>query len=251
VDLQEICRRLGGLFIVHHAFTPHKGLYGACVDRMAEMVDPGGVDAVELGLSADTGMADRIKELHSFSFLSNSDAHSTGRIAREYNRIRCRETSFREVALALRAREGRAVTGNFGLDPSLGKYHRTACLECGALAETPPPVEICPACGSRRVVLGVLDRLVQVADLAEPLHPAGRPPYVRQVPLEFIPGLGPKKRQALLRAFGTEMDVLHRVSREQLAGVVGDKLADLIVRAREGRLRMQTGGGGRYGHILE
>ncbi|MBX6395921.1 MAG: TIGR00375 family protein, partial [Alicyclobacillaceae bacterium] len=31
VDLQEICRRLGGLFIVHHAFTPHKGLYGACV----------------------------------------------------------------------------------------------------------------------------------------------------------------------------------------------------------------------------
>ncbi|MDI3257308.1 MAG: endonuclease Q family protein [Kyrpidia sp.] len=251
VELQEVCRRLGGLFIIHHAFTPHKGLYGCCAARMAEMVDPGGVDAVELGLSADTEMADRISELGPFSFVSNSDAHSVDRIAREYNRLRLREPSFRELSLALKARNGRAVTGNFGLDPSLGKYHRTACPRCGTVAAGAPPVTACPVCGNDRVVMGVLDRLAQVADLPRPHHPPGRPPYVHQVPLEFIPGLGPKRRAALLRAFGSEMGVLHRAPREALTEVVGEALADLVVRAREGRLAVRTGGGGRYGRVVQ
>lgn len=250
VELQEVCRRLGGLFIVHHAFTPHRGLYGACVGRMADMVDPEGVDAVELGLSADTDMADRISELRDFSFVSNSDAHSTGRIAREYNRLRCREASFRELALALRRREGRAVTGNYGLDPLLGKYHRTACLKCGAVAGDPPPVERCPACGAGDVVFGVLDRLEQVADLPEPVHPTFRPPYIHHIPLEFIPGLGPKRRAALLNAFGTEMNILHRVPVDELVRVVGERLAGVLQEARAGRLRVRTGGGGRYGRVV-
>ncbi|ATY85164.1 TIGR00375 family protein [Kyrpidia spormannii] len=250
IDLQEECRRLGGLFIIHHAFTPHKGLYGNCVTHMADMVDPDEVDAVELGLSADTDMADRISELQSFAFVSDSDAHSTGRIAREYNRFRLREPSFEEIRLALHSRDGRAVTGNYGLDPSLGKYHRTACPRCGTVASDPPPVTTCPVCGNSQTVMGVLDRLTQVADLDEPRHPPGRPPYVRQVPLSFIPGLGPKRRSALLKAFGSEMGVLHRASREALAEVVGEGLADLVIRAREGRLTLRTGGGGRYGGVV-
>ena len=48
---------------------------------LTEVFIPEYIDAIELGLSSDTNMADGIAELHSYSFLSNSDAHSLGKIA--------------------------------------------------------------------------------------------------------------------------------------------------------------------------
>jgi uncharacterized protein (TIGR00375 family) len=242
---REVHQR-GGVFVVHHAFTPHKGLYGNCVRRLSDMLDPSAVDAVELGLSADTDMADCVGELSSYTFLSNSDAHSLDKIAREYNALALHRPTFAEVKMALRRQHQRRVTANYGLDPRLGKYHRTYCKDCGLFwAEKATQC----VCGSTRHVMGVYDRLVEIRDWDEPRHPPHRPPYVHQVPLEFVPGLGPKLRDRLLRAFPSEMYVLHKATREELANVVGERLAERIDNARRGRLRFHSGGGGVYGKL--
>lgn len=245
-ELAEQTHQRGGLFIVHHAFTPHKGLYGNCVEHLVEMVDPAAVDAVELGLSADTNMADCVSELADLTFLSNSDAHSLPKIAREYNCIRLAELSFREVALALHRTAGRAIVGNFGLMPALGKYHRSLCLDCGRTWGVGAPT--C-ACGSTKRVMGVFDRLLEIRDRDAPIHPPHRPPYIHQVPLEFVPGVGKKTLARLIQTFGSEMAVLHRADRTELASVVGQSLAERIAAARLGRLHVIEGGGGVYGSI--
>ncbi len=242
--LQAEVKARDGIFTVHHAFTPHKGLYGNCVRHMGEMLDPALVDAVELGLSADTDMADCLRELRDFTFLSNSDAHSLGKIAREYNAVSVVHVSFAQVADALHRRHGCSVAANYGLHVELGKYHRTRCLDCDSLWEM--GASQC-ACGSTKKVAGVYDRLCEIRDTGEPLHPPHRPPYVHQIPLEFIPGLGAKAYARLLAAFGTEMAVLHKATEEELAEVVGLDLARKIAQARRGDVRFLAGGGGRFG----
>lgn len=244
--LQSQVRERDGLFIVHHAFTPHKGLYGNCVSALDAMVDPRAVDALELGLSADSVMADCLPELSEHTFISNSDAHSLPKIAREYNQLSLRERTFSEVRLAFHRLQGRHVAANYGLHPALGKYHRTSCMDCGEIWVA--GATVC-GCGCKRKVMGVLDRLCDIREVDTPVHPAHRPPYIHQVPLEFVPGLGPKARSRLLAAFGTEMKVLHSAHVEDLTGVVGESLANCIELARTGQADIVAGGAGVYGKI--
>jgi len=248
--LQEEALARGGMLVPAHIFTPHKSVYGACTDRMAELLDLDQVAAVELGLSADSEMAGYLSELERFTFVTNSDAHSLGKIGREYNRMRLAAPTFAELRKALLRQDGRAVTANYGLNPKLGKYHRTYCAGCEEIVdESSVVVTRCAYCGSTRIVRGVMDRIMSIADLAEPVIPPYRPPYHYQVPLEFIPGVGPKKITQLLERFGTEMNVLHRASIEELAGIVGEAEAKLIAAARDGSLNVGTGGGGTYGKV--
>src|SRR5690606_25180055 len=73
-EVQKKVKALGGLFIPAHIFTPFKSLYGKGVERsLTEVLDPDMIDAVELGLSADTKMADKVAELHRYTYLTNSD----------------------------------------------------------------------------------------------------------------------------------------------------------------------------------
>ncbi|MBY0010337.1 endonuclease Q family protein [Paenibacillus typhae] len=249
-ELQEEIYGRGGVLIPAHIFTPHKGLYGCSAERMAELFDLEQIAAVELGLSADSEMAGYISELDRYSFLTNSDAHSLGKIGREYNVLELAAPSFNEFRLALARQEGRRVSANFGLNPRLGKYHRSYCSGCGSIIdEAAATSERCPYCGSTKLVQGVFDRILHIADREQPLVPAHRPPYHYQVPLEFIPGLGKARMNALLAAFGTEMNILHRAGEAELAAVAGPELAARIVLARSGRLALTSGGGGTYGKV--
>ncbi|MEW9699084.1 endonuclease Q family protein [Paenibacillus sp. SI8] len=248
--LQDEVLGRGGILIPAHIFTPHKSVYGSSSTRMDHLLDLDGIFAVELGLSADSEMAGLISELDPFTFVTNSDAHSLGKIGREYNRIELAAPNFAELVKALRRQEGRGVTANYGLNPRLGKYHRTYCGACESiLDESESTVERCLYCGSKKIVRGVMDRILALADREEPYLPPYRPPYHFQVPLEFIPGLGPKKLNQLLFRFGTEMNVLHKAAYEDLAREVGEDIAAYIVQAREGLLDLEVGGGGRYGKV--
>ncbi|UOF89902.1 endonuclease Q family protein [Fodinisporobacter ferrooxydans] len=250
-ELQQMAQELGGWFIVNHAFTPHKGMYGNCVTAMAEMVDPALVTAIELGLSADTQMADRIQELHELPFVSNSDAHSTAKIAREYNVVELQEPTFDDLTKALQNQEGRKIIANYGLHPLLGKYHRTSCYACGFIpSEFRSAAIACDKCGSANMIQGVADRLEMIADLSQSRSPEFRPPYFYQIPLEYIPKVGKKTLEKLLDAFGTEMSVIHQASFEELAAVIGTQVAQRIVDARMGQVDIQTGGAGVYGKVL-
>lgn len=247
-ELQEKVKSLGGIFIPAHVFTPFKSLYGKGVKQsLAEVFDPDLIDGIELGLSADTLMADQLSELHKYSFVTNSDAHSLAKIAREYQKIKMAEPSFRELGFALKQEGGRRIQANYGLDPQLGKYHRTVCAQC--FSPVSHLEEACGHCGSWKKVKGVADRIAELK--SEAGFKGNRPPYIHQVPLEFIPGLGPKMLEKLLNHFGTEMAILHSVPLESLKKVIPQKIAAIIDKARTGQLEFHAGGGGKYGKIQD
>ena len=251
-ELIDIVEKYNGILIPAHIFTPFKSYYGNCTDRLEnifkEKYDK--IFAVELGLSSDTFLADEISELENKTFVTNSDAHSLPKIAREYNKMQVEDISFKEVVKALKNEDGRKINANYGLDPKLGKYHRTYCDNCNQTIETKEPVEVCPYCGSNKVTFGVFDRIELIKDKKETKSPANRPPYIYQVPLGFIPGVGGKTIEKLLDNFETEMNILHRLSKDDIEAVVGEKVANSIEKARTGNAKVQSGGGGNYGKIL-
>ncbi|MED1664159.1 endonuclease Q family protein [Brevibacillus laterosporus] len=248
-ELQHFVYQHEGLMIPAHIFTPHKGLYGSCTDHLSEVADPRLIYAVELGLSANTDMADRLQELHEKTFVTNSDAHSLQKIGREYQVLLLKEPSYQEWVMAMRREQHRRVSCNYGLSPQLGKYHQTACQGCGSM-ERENEMGRCPACGYKRMVRGVSQRIDQLADVPIGVHPSHRPSYVEQIPLEFLPGVGPKIRQKMYEQIGTEMDVLHRVDEEILCQVVGEKITSMIAKARRGELLIQAGRAGIYGKVI-
>jgi len=244
-ELQKLVKEMGGLFIPAHVFTPFKSLYGKGVKTsLREVFDPDSIDGIELGLSSDTEMADGISELHRYTFVTNSDAHSLGKIAREYQAIALKEGNFQELALALKRENGREFIANYGLDPLLGKYHETTCAKCGVtIFDGNAP---CPECSSHSFTRGVSDRILELSDAKD--RPK-RPPYIHQVPLEFLPGIGPKTFQKLLERFRTEMNIIHNSTFDELVEIIPEKTAKLILKARNGELEVKAGGGGVYGKI--
>ena len=247
-ELIDIVEKYDGILIPAHIFTPFKSYYGNCTDRLEnifkEKYDK--IFAVELGLSSDTFLADEISELENKTFVTNSDAHSLPKIAREYNKMQVEDISFKEVVKALKNEDGRKIIANYGLDPKLGKYHRTYCDNCNQTIETKEPVEVCPYCGSNKVTFGVFDRIELIKDKKETKSPENRPPYIYQVPLGFIPGVGGKTIEKLLDTFETEMNILHKLSKDDIESVVGEKVANSIEKARTGNAKVQSGGGGNY-----
>ena len=250
-DLIDIVERHNGILIPAHAFTPHKSFYGNCTDRLGKIFKEkfDKIFAIELGLSSDTFLADKISELETRTFVTNSDAHSLPKIAREYNKILVDGISFKELLKALKNEDGRKIVANYGLDPKLGKYHRTYCEVCEKNIEGKPPVTHCDTCDSRNITMGVLDRIEMIKDKPETKSPENRPPYIYQIPLTFIPGLGNKTIEKLLDHFETEMNILHKLSKDDIEAVVGEKVANSIVNAREGNVHIHAGGGGVYGKI--
>ena len=250
-ELIDIVEKYNGILIPAHCFTPFKSYYGNCVDRMKDIFKEkfDKIFSIELGLSADTYLADMITELEDKTFVTNSDAHSLPKIAREYNKMLVNDISFKEVVKALKGEDGRKVLCNYGLDPKLGKYHRTFCDSCNQVIETKEPVAVCPFCGSDKVTFGVFDRIELIKDKEKSKSPVNRPPYVYQVPLTFIPGVGNKTIDRLLDSFGTEMTILHKLSKDDIEAVAGEKVANEIIASREGKMKIHAGGGGVYGKV--
>ncbi len=250
-QLVDIVEKYNGILVPAHAFTPHKSFYGNCTDRLEKIFKEkyNKIPAIELGLSSDTFLADTISELEHKTFLTNSDAHSLPKIAREYNKILVGDISFKEIVMALKKENGRKIIANYGLDPKLGKYHRTYCEVCEKNIVGDAPVTKCDTCDSRNITMGVFDRIEQIKDKPTTLSPEDRPPYYYQIPLTFIPGLGNKTIDKLLNNFETEMNILHKLSFDDIEAVVGEKIARNIINARNGNVNIQAGGGGIYGHI--
>lgn len=244
-ELQQYVKEHDGIFIPAHVFTPFKSLYGKGVkETLREVLDSDKIDAIELGLSADTDMADLIGELEPYTYVTNSDAHSLGKLAREYQRMALKALNFEELRLALHNQQGRKVLTNYGMSPAMGKYHQTVCAKCLLPAEV--SAAQCEECGSKKIVKGVKDR---VEELKSSSQKKERPPYIYQVPLSSLPGVGMRTYEKLIDAFGTEMAVIHEVSQEELTTVIPEQVAERITAMRKGTLTIQAGGGGRYGRI--
>nr|MDO8118610.1 hypothetical protein [Candidatus Sigynarchaeota archaeon] len=134
-ELVDICSDYGCLIGPAHAFTPFKSVFRqGKFDSLAYAYgsQAKNVHFIELGLSANTDYADRIKELHRVTFMSNSDAHSPSPVSlgREFNTFLADSPSFEEIDLAIRREGGRTFTRNVGFDPRLGKYNVLFCNAC-------------------------------------------------------------------------------------------------------------------------
>lgn len=246
-DWLELVISCSGVAVAAHAFTPHKGVYGNCVVQLKEMFStPEKFTALELGLSADTQMAKLIPDTYSYSYISSSDAHSLPKIGREFTVYELPEINFTAWRNALKGKEGK-ILATHGMEPRLGKYHRSYCPTCKRTADETEPVLECTQCGGD-VILGVWDRILSIADTAE--KPPDRPPYIKHIPLEMVPEIGPGKRQQLYR-IGTEIEILYEKSFDELTGVVGKSSALQIIKAREGKLGLVPGGGGNYGKVTK
>ena len=267
-ETSDLTSELGGTFWPAHAFTPHKGYYGSCAASYADVFESGShFAAIELGLSADTAMAGMLPETGLSLFVTASDCHGPETLAREFMVV-SGPVSFDVIRVAARGEGGAQwpVMANYGLDPRLGKYHRTACPRCGWIASGAPLVNPpCPACGHARLITGVKDRIAalaleqtapeqtsdsQGACCAFGVGQEERPPYVYQVPLDFLPGVGKRTRAELRREFGDESFVLHRATYAEIEKVAGERAAACIVAARTGDIDVAEGGGGQYGRVL-
>ncbi|MCI8965954.1 MAG: TIGR00375 family protein [Clostridia bacterium] len=250
-ELIDIVKKYNGILVPAHAFTPHKSFYGNCTTRLERIFKEKYKDilAIELGLSSDTNLADRISELENKTFLTNSDAHSLPKIAREYNKMLMDNVSFKEFVKVLKREDGRKVISNYGLDPKLGKYHRTYCEVCDKQIPGNAPVTKCDTCDSKNITMGVYDRIEVIKDKDQSVSPAYRPEYIYQIPLAFIPGVGGKTIEKLINTFETEMNILHKLSYDDIESVVGEKVAINIINARDGKMRIIEGGGGIYGKV--
>lgn len=118
-----------------HAFTPFKAIFRQ--NKFKNLKDcyqdaTKKVSFIELGLSANTYLADRLEFLKNISFLSNSDAHSENprSLGREFNKFDIDNPSFEEIRLALQRKSNRKITLNVGLHPKLGKYYNMFCNKC-------------------------------------------------------------------------------------------------------------------------
>ena len=249
-DLIDIVEKYNGVLIPAHIFTPFKSYYGNCTERLERIFKEKyeKIFAVELGLSADTYIADEIRELANKNFITNSDAHSLPKIAREYNKLLVENISFKEIMKAIKMEDGRKILANYGLDPKLGKYNRSFCEDCNTSIETPPPATVCDKCGGTHITMGVYDRIEVIKD-GESHSPEFRPKYNYQIPLGFMPGIGGKTIENLLKNFGTEMTILHKLSKDDLEAVLGNKQATIIDESRKGNIHIHAGGGGVYGKL--
>ncbi len=256
-ELLELAHEHDCLIGPAHAFTPWTGMYKS-FDSIYDCYDSK-PDFVELGLSADTDMADTVAELKDFVFLSNSDAHSPWphRLGREFNRIELEDISYSSVKKAFGNRD---VKANYGLVPNLGKYHMTACTKCYKLYDPIVARENKMKCSCGGTIKkGVDYRISEIADYVEPKHPDFRPDYVHLMPLaeiiSSVYGRGVTTKtvqglwQKLVDSFKTEIDVLINADLAEIEKI-DSSIASAIRSFRNNTINIIPGGGGKYGEIL-
>ena len=98
----EVCPT--GIFIPAHIWTPHFSLFGAysgfdTIEECFEDLTPH-IHALETGLSSDPPMNWQLSALDGYRLVSNSDAHSPAKLAREANALET-ERTYPAIARAL------------------------------------------------------------------------------------------------------------------------------------------------------
>ncbi|MAG08487.1 TIGR00375 family protein [Candidatus Woesearchaeota archaeon] len=264
-QIAEICVDSGCLIGFAHAFTPYFGIYSkfdSYKDCYGDLWKK--IYFLELGLSADTNMADRISELHNLTFTSNSDCHSPwpNKMGREFNTFRVKETTFDEIAKALKREDGRGSALNVGFNPLEGKYHKTRCTGCLTFFEPKEAMKLnwrCPQC-RKSIKKGVDFRIEELANLNKDAHPNHRPAYKHIIPLSEIIALALNTNNAMsnkvqdiwkrfVSRFGSEIRVLLNAKHEELEKV-NPSIAEYIQYFREDKINYIPGGAGVYGQLV-
>jgi ATP-dependent DNA helicase UvrD/PcrA len=216
--------------------------------------------AVETGLSSDPAMNWRLSFLDRYRLVSNSDAHSPGKLGREATAFDG-EMNYFAIKRALETGAGYAGTVEFF--PEEGKYHLDGHRKCAARLtprETLANGGRCPVCGEP-VTVGVLHRVEMLADRSEaeavPPPTAGKAENLVPLPevLAEINGTGAASKAVernydrLIATLGPELSILDAVPVEDIARATSSLLGEAITRLRAGQVIREAGYDGEYGVI--
>ncbi|MBI2968241.1 MAG: UvrD-helicase domain-containing protein [Bacteroidetes bacterium] len=214
--------------------------------------------ALETGLSSDPEMNWLVSELDSYSLVSNSDAHSPQKLGREATLF---DTGFNyfEMFNALKTTKG--FNGTLEFFPEEGKYHLDGHRNCKVRMEPEQTIEnkgICPQCGGP-VTVGVLNRVVTLADRQKPLKPPDSPGYRHIIPLpeiiSEITGSPPASRKTLkmftdaITCAGNELSLLNDMPVDEISKKINPVLGEAIKRMRNNEVKPETGYDGEFGKI--
>ncbi|MDR0367247.1 MAG: UvrD-helicase domain-containing protein [Rickettsiales bacterium] len=253
----------GAYLVPAHIWTPWFSALGSKsgFDSIEECYGDlaGHIFAAETGLSSDPGMNWRVGALDGYRLVSNSDAHSPSKLAREAT-IFDAEPDYFSILDALKS--GRGYVGTVEFFPEEGKYHADGHRKCGVCLspeETALAGGTCPVCG-KPLTIGVLNRVAELADRGEGAPPppkAGR--AFNLVPLQEIIseaiGAGAASKsvaaayEGLISKLGSELDILLRVPVEDIAKAHSSILGEGIARLRRGEVIRRPGFDGEYGVI--
>ncbi len=265
-DLLEIALTSGpdAYFIPAHIWTPWFAALGSqsgfdsireCYGDLADHIF-----AVETGLSSDPPMNWRLSMLDRYRLVSNSDAHSPGKLGREATTFDCALDYF---AIRDALKTGSGYFGTVEFFPEEGKYHLDGHRKCGiklSPRETLAQGGRCPVCGGA-MTIGVLHRVEELADRSEAdaLPPATAGEVSNLVPLAEvlgeIAGSGAQSKSVergygrLLSALGSELAILQSVPLDDIARLNSALLAEAIARLRAGKVFRDAGYDGEYGVI--
>jgi uncharacterized protein (TIGR00375 family) len=252
------------LVVPAHAWTPWFSVFGANsgFDSLEECFEEEAkhIFAIETGLSSDPEMNWRLSMLDKITLISNSDAHSPNRLGREANVFDC-PLNYREICGAIKEKDPRRFLFTIEFFPQEGKYHFDGHRNCGVMfspLQTKANDYLCPVC-RKRVTVGVMHRVDEIADRPEGFIPAKSIPCIHLIPLEEIiaeslgVGVGTKAVEAeydrLIRAGGSELTVLLDLSPEELKRFTSPRVLEGVVRMRQGKVHFIPGHDGVYGKI--
>lgn len=250
------------VFIPAHIWTPHFSLFGAFsgFDRIEDCFGDltGHVHALETGLSSDPPMNWRLSALDGYQLVSNSDAHSPAKLGREANLL---EIPPEYAALKTALETGKGLEGTLEFFPEEGKYHfdgHRNCHQCLTPAEAAANGGKCPVCG-KRLTIGVLHRVEELADRAEGYVPEGRKPFESLVPLPEVVaastgGSAAGKKvgavyEKLIRELGSEFHILREAPLEDIRHSAGPCVEEGIRRLRAGKVELSPGYDGEFGVV--
>ncbi len=216
--------------------------------------------ALETGLSSDPPMNWRVSGIDRYTLVSNSDAHSPPKLAREATLFDC-ELSYDALFHALRTGDPAHFRGTVEFFPEEGKYHHDGHRKCGINwkpANTLAHGGLCSVCG-KPVTVGVYHRVETLADQPEGRVKPNAHPYSSLIPLPEIlgelHGVGAGSKivsqayDRLLASLGPELTILLDLPLEAIATVGGERLAAGIGRMRRGDMTAIAGYDGEYGVI--
>lgn len=266
-DLKNIDDKIE--IIPAHCMTPFFGLFGSksgfdslkeCFQEQADKIY-----AVESGMSANPAMLWRFEEIRGgkVNVVSFSDAHSfwPWRIGREATIFEIPELSYDNIIKAIRTGEGLKATVE--TPPAYGKYHYDGHRNCNFSSspeETKKLNGICPVC-KKPLIIGVDYRVEEIAKEKKGFKPKSAKPFFSLIPLHELisvlyetPMAGKKAwgiYNNLIENFGNEFNVLLNVSeKEMIKKEIDGKLIGLILRNREGKVKVKPGFDGEYGKVL-
>ena len=247
-----------------HIWTPHFAVFGSesgfdSLEECFEDLTPH-IFAVETGLSSDPLMNWRIAGLDQVTLISNSDAHSLEKLARESNWLDC-DRSYNGLFNALKRKGKGRLVKTLEFFPEEGKYYMDGHRKCDVCYEPSETIQrkgICHAC-KKPVTVGVLHRIEKLASRAQDFRPKTAPDFEHLVPLKEIisqtlkVGTTSKKVDALyhqlLAKFGNEFSILRELDLIRLETQGYPLLALALQRMRAGKAFLQPGYDGEYGVI--